>query len=129
MVPACVGVVAVRAFAFDKAVWEKAFVVETIKLGYLLAVDEAVLLNFQVEVTYELFVDWTLGSGVIVELNLERLEKLDDQLVVFVRELARRYTQFDGLYLDGGTVLVAPTDHDDVFTLQSKVACVNVRGQ
>ena len=108
---------AVRAFAFDEAVWEKAFVVETIKLGYLLAVDEAVLLNFQIEITYELFVDWTLGSGVIVELNLERLEKLDDQLVVFVRELARRYTQFDGLYLDGGAVLVAPTDHDNVFAL------------
>ena len=122
-------VVAVGAFAFDEPVWEEAFVVEAVELGYLLAVYETVLLNFEIEVPDEFFVDHAFGSRIIVELYLERLEKLDDQLVVLVRKLARRYTQFDGLYLDGGTVFVAPTDHDDVFTLQSKVACVNVRGQ
>jgi len=129
LIPTCVGVVAVRAFAFDEAVREKSFVVETIELGYLLAVYEPVFLNFEIEVPDEFFVDYAFGSRIIVELYLERLEKLDDQLVVLVRKLARRYTQFDGLYLNGGAVLVAPTDHDNVFALQSKVACVNIGGQ
>ena len=129
MVPARVHVVAVRTFAFDEAVWEKAFVVEAVELGYPLAVYETVLLNFEIEVPDEFFVDAALGSGVIVEFNLERLEKLDYEFVVLVGELARWYAQFDGFYLDGSAVLVAPTDHYNVFALQSKVACVNVRGQ
>jgi len=84
LVPARVRVVAVRTFAFDETVWEKSFVVETIKLGYLLTVYETVLLNFEVEVSDELLVDLALGTCIIVELNLEGFEKLDDESVVFV---------------------------------------------
>ena len=129
LVPACIWVVAVGALAFDETVWEKAFVVGAVELGYFLAVDKAVLFNFEVEVSDEFFVDAALGSGVIVEFNPERLEKLDDEFVVLVGELARWYAPFDGFYLDGSAVFVAPTDHYNVFALQSKVACVNVRGQ
>jgi len=129
LVPACVWVVAVRAFSLDETVWEKAFVVETIKLGYLLAVDEAVLLNFEVKVPYEFFMNSALGSSIIVEFNLEDLQKLDDEFVVLVRKLARWYAPFDGFHLDGSAVFVAPADHDNIFALQSKVTCVNVRGQ
>ena len=74
LVPACVWVVAVGTFSFDETVWEKALVIEAVELGYLLAVNEAVLLNFEVEVSDELFVDWAFGSGIIVEFYLERLQ-------------------------------------------------------
>ena len=117
LVPACVWVVAVRAFSLDETVWEKAFVVEAVELGYFLAVDKAVLLNFEVKILDKLFVDAALCSSVIVELNLERLEKLDDKLVVLVGKLARWYAPFDRFHLDGSTVFVAPTDHDNIFAL------------
>jgi hypothetical protein len=91
LVSARVGVVAVGAFAFDEAVWEEAFVVETVELGYLLAVHVAVLLDFEVEVSDELFVDSALGSSIVVEIYLESFEKLDDESVVLVRKLARWY--------------------------------------
>ena len=112
-----VGVVAVRAFAFDETVGEEAFVVETVELGYLLAVYVAVLLNFEVEVSDELFVDSAFGSSIVVELNLEGFEKLDDESVVLVGELARRYAEFDSFYFNGGAVFVAPAYHYDVFAL------------
>ncbi len=51
---------------------------------YLLAVNVAVLFDFEVEVSDELFVDWAFGSGIVVELYLESLEKMDDELVVLV---------------------------------------------
>jgi hypothetical protein len=76
--------VAVRALAFDETVREEAFVVETVELGYLLAVHVAVLLNFEVEVSDKLLVDSALGSSIVVELDLEGFEKLDDEFVVFV---------------------------------------------
>jgi len=129
LVPARVQVVTVRAFAFDETVRKKAFVVEAVELGYLLTVHVPVLLDFEVEVSDELFVDAALGSGVIVEFNLERLEKLDDEFMVLVGKLARRNTQFDGLYFDRGAVLVAPAYHYYVFPLQSEVPSVNVSRQ
>src|SRR5712664_4897509 len=92
LVPARVGVVTVGAFAFDEAVWKEPFVVEAVELGYLLAVHIAVFLDFEVEVSDELFVDWALGSSVVVELYLESFEKMDDELVVLVGQLARRNT-------------------------------------
>ncbi|SRR6266508_2071044 len=79
-----VGVVAVGAFAFDEAVRKETFVVEAVELGYLLTVYEPVLLNFEIEVSDEFFVDLALGSCIVVELNLEGFEKLDDESVVFV---------------------------------------------
>jgi hypothetical protein len=109
--------VAVGAFAFDETVWEKAFVVETVKLGYLLTVDEAVLFDFEIEVSDELFVDSALSSSIVVEIYLKSFEKVDDEFVVLVSQLAGRNSEFDSLYLDRSAVLVAPTDHDDVFAL------------
>ena len=117
LVSSCIGVVAVGAFAFDEAVWKETFVVETVELGYLLTVYVAVLFDFEVEVSDELFVDWALGSSIIVEFYLESLEEMDDEFVVLVGQLARRNTEFDSLHLDGSAVLVASTDHDDVFAL------------
>jgi len=117
LVPARAEVVAVGAFAFDEAVWKEAFVVETVELGYLLAVHVTVLLDSEVEVSNELFVDSAFSSSIVVELNLESLEKVDDEFVVFVGELARRYTEFDSFYFNGGAMLVAPAYHYDVFAL------------
>jgi len=117
LVASCVGVVAVWAFAFDEAVWKEPFVVEAVELGYLLAVYVAVLLDFEVEVSDELFVDWAFSSRIVVEIYLEGFEKLDDEFVVLVGQLARRNTEFDSFYFDGGAVLVAPAYHYDVFAL------------
>ena len=117
LVTARVGVVAIGAFAFDEAVWKETLVVEAVELRYLLAVYVAVLLDFEVEVSDKLLVDSALGSSVVVELNLEGFEKLDDEFVVLVGQLARRNTEFDGLYLDGGAMFVTSTHHDDVFAL------------
>ena len=117
LVASRVGVVAVGAFAFDEAVRKKAFVVETVELGYLLAVHVAVLLDFEVEVSDELFVDWAFCPSIVVEFYLEGFEKLYDEFVVFVGELARRYTEFDSFYFNGGAMLVAPAYHYDVFAL------------
>jgi len=117
LVSACVGVVAVGAFAFDEAVWKEAFVVEAEELGYLLAVYESVVLDFEVEVSDELFVNSAFSSSVVVEIYLEGFEKLDDEFVVLVGQLAGWNSEFDSLYLDGSAVLVAATDHDNVFAL------------
>ena len=117
LVASRVGVVTVGAFAFDEAVWEEPFVVEAVELGYLLAVYVAVLLDFEVEVSDELFVDWAFSSRIVVEIYLEGFEKLDDEFVVLVGQLARRNTEFDSFYFDGGAVLVAPAYHYDVFAL------------
>ncbi len=57
-----------------------------------MAVNVAVLVDFDIEVSNELFVDWTFGSCVVVKLYLESLEKMDDELVVLVGQLARRNT-------------------------------------
>src|SRR6267378_2483219 len=84
LVASRVEIVTVGAFALDEAVRKEPFVVETVELGYLLAVYVAVLLDFEVEVSDELLVDSALGSSVVVELNLEGFEKLDDEFVVFV---------------------------------------------
>jgi hypothetical protein len=129
LVAARVGVVTVGAFAFDETVWKEPFVVKAVELGYLLAVYVAVLLDFEVEVSDELFVDSALGSRIVVEIYLESLEKLDDEFVVLVGELARRNTEFDRLYLDRSAMLIASADHDDVFALQSEIACINIGGQ
>jgi hypothetical protein len=115
LVSARVGVVAVGAFAFDEAVWKETFVVKTVKLSNLLAVYVAVLLDFEVKVSDKLFVDSALGPSIVIELNLEGFEKLDDESVVFVGELARRYAEFDSFYFNGGAMLVAPAYHYDVF--------------
>ena len=72
---------------------------------------------------------WALGSSIVIELYLESLEKVDDQFVIFVGQLAGRNTQFDRFYFDGSAMLVATTDHDDVFAFQSEVACVHVGGE
>ncbi len=117
LVSARLWVVAVGAFAFDETVGEKAFVAEAVELGYLLAVDEPVLLDFEVKLADELFVDSALGSSVIVEFYLESFEKVDDESVVLVGQLAGWNSEFDGLYLDRSAVLVASTDHYDVFTV------------
>src|SRR5205807_6060013 len=114
---ACAGVVTVRTFAFDEAVRKETLVVETVELGYLLAVHIAVLLDFEVEVSNELFVDSAFSSSIVVELNLESLEKVDDEFVVFVGELAGWNSEFDSLCLDSSAVLVASTDHGNVFAL------------
>jgi hypothetical protein len=129
LVASRVGVVTVGAFAFDEAVWKESFVVKAVELGYLLAVYVAVLLDFEVEVSDELFVDWAFSSRIVVEIYLESLEKLDDEFVVLVGELARRNTEFDRLYLDRSAMLIASADHDDVFALQSEIACINIGGQ
>src|SRR6267143_6515563 len=84
LVASRVGVVTVGAFAFDEAVWEEPFVVEAVELGYFLAVHISILFDFDIEVSDKLFVDWTLGSGIVVELDLEGFEKLDDEFVVLV---------------------------------------------
>ena len=52
----------------------------------------AVLFDFDIEVSDKLFVDWALGSSIVVELYLESFEKMDDELVVLVGQLARRNT-------------------------------------
>src|SRR3989442_6285547 len=117
LVSARVGVVAVGAFAFDEAVRKEAFVVETVELGYLLAVYVAVLLDFEVEVPDELFVNSAFSSSVVVEIYLEGFEKLDDEFVVLVGQLAGWNSEFDSLYLDRSAVLVASADHDNVFAL------------
>ena len=91
-----------------------------------MAVNVAVLFDFDIEIPDELFVDWALGSSIVVELDLESLEKVDDESVILVCQLARRNAQFDGLYLDGSAMLVASTDHDDVFAFQSKVARIDI---
>jgi hypothetical protein len=117
LVASRVGVVAVRALAFDETVGEEAFVVEAVELGYFLAVYVAVFLDFEVEVSDELFVDSALGSRIVVELDLESFEKLDDEFVVLVGQLARRYAEFDSFYFNGGAMLVAPAYHYDVFAL------------
>ena len=57
-----------------------------------MAVNVAVLFDFDVEVSDELFVDWALGSSIVVELYLESLEKMDDEPVILVCQLARRNT-------------------------------------
>ena len=129
LVSASVGVVAVGAFAFDEAVWKEAFVVETVELGYLLAVHVAVLLDSEVEVSDELFVNSALSSSIVVEIYLESFQKVDDEFVVLVGQLARRNTEFDSLYLDRSAVLVAPAYHDDVLALQPKIARKNVGGE
>src|SRR2546427_3237563 len=98
-------------------------------LSYLLAVYEAVLLNFEVEFSDELFVNSVLGPSIVVEFYLEGFEKLDDKFVVLVSQLARRYSELDCFDLDRRAVLVASTYHDHVFALQSKVTCENVSGQ
>src|SRR2546425_3321430 len=117
LVSARVAIVAVGTFAFDEAVRKEAFVVETVELGYLLAVHVAILLDFEVEIANELFVDSALSPSIVVELNLESLEKTDDESVILVGQLAGRNTEFDSLYLDRSTVLVASTDHDNIFAL------------
>ena len=117
LVPARAEVVAVGAFAFDEAVWKEAFVVETVELGYLLAVHVTVLLDSEVEVSNELFVDSALSSSIVVEIYLESFEKVDDESVVLVGQLAGWNSEFDSLYLDRSAVLVASTDHDNVFAL------------
>src|SRR5712664_1516177 len=129
LVTSRVGVVTVGAFAFDEAVWKEPFVVKAVELGYLLAVHVAVLLDFEVEVSDELFVDWAFSSRIVVELDLESFEKLDDEFVVLVGQLARRYAEFDSFYFNGGAMLVAPAYHYDVFALQSEIACINIGGQ
>jgi hypothetical protein len=117
LVSARIRVVAVGAFAFDEAVWKKAFVVETVELGYLLAVHVAVLLDFEVEVSHELFVDSALSSSIVVEIYLKSFEKVDDEFVVLVGQLAGWNSEFDSFYLDRSAVFVASTDHYDVFAL------------
>ena len=129
LVSARVGVVTVGAFAFDEAVWKEPFVVEAVELGYLLAVYVAVLLDFEVEVSDKLLVDSAFGSSIVVELYLESLEEMDNEFVVLVGQLARRNTEFDRLYLDRSAMLIASADHDDVFALQSEIACINIGGQ
>jgi len=49
-----------------------------------LAVNVAVLFDFDVEVSNEPFVNWALGSSIVVELYLESLEKMDDEFVILV---------------------------------------------
>ncbi len=57
-----------------------------------MAVNVPVLFNFDIEVSNESFVNWALGSSIVVELYLESFEKMDDELVVLVGQLARRNT-------------------------------------
>jgi hypothetical protein len=71
-------------------------------------------------------VDWALGSSIVVELYLESLEKMDDKFVVFVGQLTRGNTQFDCFHFNGSAMLVASTDHDDVFAFQSEIARVDI---
>jgi len=69
---------------------------------------------------------WALGSSIVIELYLESLEKMNDQFVVLVGQLAGRNAQFDCFHFDGSAVLVASADHDDVFAFQSEIARVDV---
>src|SRR5207244_10036144 len=117
LVSARVWVVAVGAFAFDETVGEKAFVVEAVELGYLFAVDEPVLLDFEVEVSDELFVDSAFSSSIVVEIYLESFEKVDDESVVLVGQLAGWNSEFDSLYLDRSDMFVTYSDHYHVFAL------------
>jgi hypothetical protein len=118
--------VAVGAFALYEPIWEEAFVVETVELGYAFRVDVSVLLDFEIEIADETFVDSALCSGVVIEFDLKGLEKIDDEFVVLVSELAWRNAELDRFNLDRGPMLVATADHDDVFAFQSKIACVNI---
>lgn len=95
-------------------------------MSRVLGVYEPVLFYFQVEVFDELFVDAALCSCIVVELYLEVFEKMHDQLMVLVGQLARRNAEFDGLHFDGSAMFVASTDHDDVFAFQSEIARVDI---
>ena len=90
LIAAGIEVVTVRTFTFDETVRKKSFILETVELRYLLAVNVAILFHFKVEVADELFVDRAFSSCIVVKLYLESLEEVDDELVILVGQLAGR---------------------------------------
>ena len=63
--------------------------------------------------------DSALSSSIVVEIYLESFEKVDDESVVLVGQLAGWNSEFDSLYLDRSAMFVASTDHYYVFAFQS----------
>ena len=120
---------AVGAFSFYEAVGEEAFVVFAVGEDYRLGEDVSVPVDFSIEFLDEGFVGWAFCSCVVVEPYVEGFEGFDEDPVILVGELSWCYAEPECFYLDGGAVFVASADEYGVFSLQSEVSGVDVRGE
>jgi hypothetical protein len=78
---------------------------------------------------YELFVDGAFCAGVVVELYVELFEGFDENLVVFVCQLARADASFERFDLYRGAVFVAAAYDDNVFAFEAEISGVDVCGE
>ncbi len=69
---------------------------------------------------------WVVCPGVVVEGDVELVEEVDDDGVVFVGYFAWVYSSLGRLNLDGCAMLVRAADKDNSVALGPEVACENV---
>ena len=91
-----------------------------------LLLELSVVVQVAEKLARRLSVDVGSGSGVYVERNAEFGHRVLDDVVVAIHNVLRSNAFLTGFDGDRHTMFVASADHDDVATLSTEIACIDV---